>query len=273
MDERTILYLALSVLIAVITMISAAKFGIIGIAIAIISAVAIGIMLLLAFADFIIFPLFTKALNITIIPSKDYMIPKSQDAVIKYSNGIYYATGYLTANIYNYVFAQEQVQEESAALAQAPGKWEKAMMNIHFPFRYSVIAAAEEIQRYREELEAKRGLLEFQYSRETQGSNPNTMGLETMQRQMNVIQARIDRIGEGEKPVNSMMYIESTAVGISEKEALDKLTSQLNDLSTVFNIFDLSINRVIGRELYRLHNINYRVPTLSELESEFGVQK
>ena len=85
--------------------------------------------------------------------------------------------------------------------------------------------------------------------------------------------ARIDRIGEGERPVNSVMYIESTAVGVSQKEAMDRLTNQLNELSTVFNIFDLSIARIMGREMYLLHNFNYRIPDLAELTSGFDIQK
>ncbi len=273
MDEKTIIHIALSVLVVLLVIVNGVKYGVVGLIIVVLGFVSLGLILLIAFADFLIFPAFTKLLNIVIVPSKGYIIPKSQDAIIKYSNGIYYATGYLTANIYNYIFAQEQVQEEDMALAAAPDKWEKAIMNIHFPFKFNIVAVAEEVQHYREELEAKRGLLEFQYSKETQGSNPNPMGLETIQRQINVIQARIDRIGEGERPVNSIMYIESTAVGVSQKEAMDRLTNQLNELSTVFNIFDLSIARIMGREMYLVHNFNYRVPSIGELSSEFDQQK
>jgi acetolactate synthase small subunit len=90
---------------------------------------------------------------------------------------------------------------------------------------------------------------------------------------MNVIQTRIDRIGQGEKPIDNIMYIESTAVGVSLKEASDSLTNQLNELQTVFNVFDLSINRVIGRELYLLFRMNYVIPGIGELMDSFQIQK
>jgi hypothetical protein len=61
-------------------------------------------------------------------------------------------------------------------LILAPDKWEKATMNVHFPFKFHLISAAEEIQHFREELETKRGLYEFQYSRESTATNPNPMG-------------------------------------------------------------------------------------------------
>ncbi len=273
MDEDTVIYLSISIIIIVVVIASSAKFGLVGTLMLILSIVAIFLLLLLAFADFLIVPLFTKILNITMVPAKNFTITSGQDAVVKYSNGIYYATGYLTANIYNYIFAAERETEEGPELTAAPDKWEKAIMNIHFPFKFNMIVASEDIQRYRDELETKRGLLEFQYSKEMQSTNPNPMGLENMQRQINVLQTRIDRIGEGEKPVNSIMYVESTAVGVSLKEANDALANQLSELQTIFNVFDLNLTRVIGRELYHLFKFNYLIPGLKELTSTFDVQK
>ena len=273
MDENTIIYLVVSLFIALLVLLSASKFGLIGIIITVLSLITIFIILLLAFADFLIAPLFTKALNITQVPAKDYTISSGQEAVIKYTNGIYYATGYLTANIYNYVFAAERGTDDQDELVSAPDKWEKAIMNIHFPFKFNLVSASEDIQRYRDELETKRGLLEFQYSKEMQSSSPNSMGLENMQRQMNILQTRIDKIGQGEKPINNIMYIESTAVGVSQKEANDNLSNQLNELQTIFNIFDLSMTRVIGRELYLLFRMNYIIPRIGELMENFQLQK
>ncbi|MDE1767986.1 MAG: hypothetical protein KGH62_01330, partial [Candidatus Micrarchaeota archaeon] len=87
-----------------------------------------------------------------------------------------------------------------------------------------------------------------------------------------VMQAKIDRVGSGEKPLNTIMYIESTAVGVSKKEASDNLTKQLNQLQTIFNVFDLSMVRVYGRELYQLHRMNYIIPSLDELKAQFQEQ-
>lgn len=273
MDEKTIAYLAASALVVAVVVVDSSAFGLVGVLILLLAVIASLLIILLAFADYIVFPIFTRLLDINVIPAKDYMIPKTQDCVIKYSNGVYYATGYLTANIYGYIFSQEKATEDDAEMAAAPEKWEKAIMNIRFPFKFNMVAAAEDVQRYRDELEGKRGLLEFQYSKESSATNPNPMNLADIQRQMNVVQARIDRIGLGERPVNNIMYIESTGVGVSEKEASDNLTNQLNELQTIFNIFDLSIFRVVGRELYHLFNLNYIIPGMNELTSEFQVQR
>ncbi len=272
MDQNTVFHLAVACLVVLLVIVGSSNYGLLQLIVVVLALFAVLVILLMAFADFLVFPTFTRIFNIIIIPSKNYLIPKEQDALVKYTNNIYYATGFIAANVYNYVFAAESVEEDDQALALAPEKWERATMNIHFPFKFHLISAAEDIQNYRDELETKRGLYEFQYSREASATNPNPMGLEALQRQMRVVQARIDRLGSVEKPVNSIIYIESTAVGVSDKDARDTLTKQLNELTTVFNVFDLSMSRVYGRELYLLHKMNYVIPTLQELKDQFQQQ-
>ena len=272
MDETTIVYIAASILVAILVFTASSRFGIFGIIIDALAGLTVILILLLAFADFLLLPVITRLLGITITPAKNFTITSSQDSVIKYSNGIYYATGYLTANVYNYIFTAERSVDDRPELIAAPEKWEKAIMNLKFPFKFNLIAASEDIQKYRDELETKRGLLEFQYSKEMQSTNPNPMGLENMQREINVIQTRIDKIGEGEKPVNSIMYLESTAVGVSLKDAQDALSNQLSELQTVFNVFDLSLIRVTGREVYSLFSFNYIIPNEKEMFTIFNTQ-
>ncbi|EQD57516.1 hypothetical protein B2A_04761, partial [mine drainage metagenome] len=71
----------------------------------------------------------------------------------------------------------------------------------------------------------------------------------------------------------SMMYIETTAVGITLSDAMSKLTQQVDQLQTVFNVFDLSLVRVVGREMYGLYKLNYYIPTMDEIISSFQFQK
>ncbi|MGC8675958.1 MAG: hypothetical protein ACP5T3_00365 [Candidatus Micrarchaeia archaeon] len=274
MDANTIFYLATCSIIAILVAMASAAYGSAAIIVAVLAILAILAFFIINYADFLLFPLFTTILNIKQIPAKDYYIPKANNAIIKYVNGVYYATGYLTANIYNYVFTVEQIQEgEETLLAEGPNNWERIVQNITFPFKYDIVCFAEDLQKYRDELEARRGALEFQLSREMSSTTPSQLTIEDLQRRINIIQTRIDRLSSGERPINALMYIESTAVGVSEKEALDSLSSQLDHLQTVFGGFDLSITRVVGRELYSLFQFNYALPGEQELELEFSVQK
>ncbi|MGC8710344.1 MAG: hypothetical protein ACP5RF_01915 [Candidatus Micrarchaeia archaeon] len=275
MDETTMVYLAASIMVALLALLQAGSFGAFMIPIVVISVLAILLILLINYADFLLFPLITIILNMKIVPAKNYYIPKHQNCVIKNVNGLYYATGYLTANLYNYIFTMEQAEEnEDMKLSEAPSKWERLMMSIKFPFKYNLIVFSQDIQEYRETLEGKLGLLEFKLSKEMSSQNPSQMGIDDLQRQIRVTQAKIDRLSMGEKPVQSLMYIETVAVGVSEKAAIDSLSNQLNQLQVVFNALDINIMRVVGREVYLLFKFNYFVPTTTnELMSLFASQK
>ncbi len=274
MDEATLMYLGISSMVILLLLVNAGTFGPFTILLVILALIAIIMLFLINYADFLLFPLLTNILKLNIIPAKNYYIPKEQNCVIKNINGIYYATGYLTANLYNYVFTKEESIDDETLMIEAPTRWERALMSIKFPFKYNLIVSSQDVQSYREELEGKLSLLEFRLSKEMSSGNPSQMTVDDLQRQIRVIQARIDRLSSGERPVQSLMYIESTAAGISEKAAKDALTSQLNQLQTIMNGFDLNIIRVTGRELYYLFKFNYFIPNSnSELLSLFGLQK
>ncbi len=274
MDANTLTYIAASSIVALLVGFGAGLYGPAAIFMVILSILAILLVFIINYADFLLFPLFTHLLRIKIIPTKDYYIPPTNDCVIKYVNGLYYAVGYLTANIYNYVFNIEKVEEGmEEALAEAPNTWERIVQNIKFPFKYHFITYAEDIQKYRDELEAKRGMLEFQLSKEMESQNPSQLTIEDLQRRINIIQARIDRLSSGERPINAIMYIETEAVGVSEKDARDQLTSQLDHLTTLFGGFDVSITRIVGRELYLLFKYGYFLPDITTLNQVFSIQK
>ncbi|MGC8662319.1 MAG: hypothetical protein ACP5RT_00855 [Candidatus Micrarchaeia archaeon] len=274
MDEAALIYMASSAFAILIVLVFVGTYGIFSVPIMILAVLALLMIPILNYADFLIFPILTRILKAKIILSKNYYIPDNQTCIIKNMNGIYYATGYLTANLYNYIFTGEEAEGDVTELAAAPTKWERAMMNIKFPFRFNLVVSAQDVQNYREELEGKLGLLEFKLSREMSSGNPSQMSVDDLQRQIRIVQAKIDRLSSGEKPVYSLMYIESVAVGISEKAAMDALSSQLNQIQTIFNAFDLSITRVIGRELYYLYKFNYFIPTsLSDMTSLFTIQR
>ena len=242
----------------------------------------IGVLLLLITALFIIamnwidaklFSAITSILGITFQPAKDYTINKHQNAVIKEVNGIFYATGYITANLFAYTFREEAAPEDDEEkMINAPDLWERIVMNINFPFKFHVLASGLDVQNIRDELEGKRSYQEFQLSRAMQ-NNSNEVALTDIRRKMNTIQAKINRISQGEKPIATVMYIETTAIGVSEKAALDALDAQINQLRLSFSSMDVETSRIIGRELYSLFNFNFSLPTgLKELSAMFDNQ-
>ena len=273
-DMETVLYLGAAAMVVILVLSGAPDYGLLSPLVILIGVLVLFFIVMLNFADFLIFPFIMKSMKVEVQLSKEHKVPITQNCVLKYVNGLYYATGYLTGNIYKYVFSAENVnpEEEEQGLAGGPDKWERIVMNTNFPFKFNLVSVAEDVQKYREDLEGKRGYVEFQMSREEQNTAPNALTIKEMQRKINILQARIDRISEGELPTYSIMYIETTSVGVSEKEAMDLLNGQLSHLQTVFNAFDLSITRIVGREMHHLYRLNYRSMRLDELNKIFQTQ-
>ncbi len=276
MDEEGAMYLAFCVVVLLIALSQLPQFGrgfIEFISIAII-VLGIALILVLNFADFILVSALFGFLDITFQPALDYTIVKQQNAIVKNVSGLFYATGYVTANLFAYTFKQEREQkEEDEKMMAAPENWERAIMNLGFPFKYHVLASGLDPQKVRDEFEGRRSYQEFQLSRALQNPNASTTEITEIQRKINVIQRKIDTISEGEKPLGTVMYIETTAIGVSQKAALDTLALQINGLQIALSALDVDLSRVSGREMYTLFNFNFSLPiTFQETAALFDQQ-
>jgi hypothetical protein len=267
LDEEGIMYLAFCVVIALasLSLVPYIGKGIIAIVALIIVIAGLAVIVMLNFADYLLVSMVFGALGITFEPAQGYKIVKDQNAVIKDVNGLFYATGYVTANLFAYSFRLETIDaEENTKLVNSPDVWEKAVMNIGFPFKFHVLSMGLDVQKVRDELEGKRSYQEFQLSRTLQSSSANEVTITNIQRKINILQREIDRISQGEKPIATTMYIETTAIGVSEKASLDALAQQINGIQIAFSSMDVDLTRIMGRELYTLFKFNFALPTSFE---------
>lgn len=277
MDEETLTYLVFSAIVPLLTLANLGSFG--GGAntfiVILMTGLMVSFLLIMAFADFLLFPLITGIIGINFQPYRNYKITKGQDAVIKNVGGLYYATGYVTANLFAFVFKAERLTEDDESKqVQAPENWERAIMSIPFAFKFHVVSSALDVQVIRDELEGKRSYQEFQMSRAMQSGSSNEVIITDMQRKINVIQTQMDRISQGEKPVGTLMYLETTAVGVSEKAALDSLSAQIKQLQLALGSLDVQLQRIVGRELYTLFKFNFALPTTyPDISTNFDIQK
>jgi len=277
MDEEAIIFSVFTAMIPVIVIANMSSFGggLYPYLALIFAVLTIGLILMITFADFVVFPLATSILGITFQPFKDYKITKKQDAVIKSVRGIYYATGFITANLFAFEFKEEQVEENvEEREVTSLQNWEKAVMSLDFPFKFHVLSAGLDVQSVRDELEGKRSYQEFNLSKALQSGSANDVIITDMQRKISIIQAKLDRIAQGERPIGAVMYFETTAVGISEKAALDALSEQIRRIQVAFTGMDVQLLRVVGRELYTLYKFNFMLPTeVVEMESNFDKEQ
>jgi hypothetical protein len=274
MDETDIVYISLSLIIILIVFGTASSFGKGWSIIAVLLAfLALILILALNWIDFVIVPMFTKMFGMSFQAAKDYTIQKGQDSIIKNVNGLYYATGFVTGNLFSYTFKEEDIEADvEGKMMTAPENWERAVMSLGFPFKFHVIAVGKDVQKIRDEIEGKRSYQEFQLSQALQSEKASSeTAITEIKRKISIYQARLDRISAGEKPIAAIMYFETTAVGVSEKAAEDALALQIKQLQIAMSSLNLHIVRVVGRELYTLFKFNFGLPlTYSDLASEFS---
>ncbi len=277
MDEEAIIYLVFTSIIPVIAIANLSAFGggFLPYFVIILAALEIAFLFAMNFADFLLFPVIMGILGITFQPYKDYKITRNQEAVVKNVNGLYYATGFTTANLFAFVFKAEREEEgQDVKQVQAVDVWEKVVMSIPFSFKFHVISAARDVQNVRDELEGKRSYQEFEMSKALNSKTSNEVVISDIQRKINVIQTQIDRISQGEKPIATIMYFETTAVGVSEKAALDTLAAQIKQLQIAASSLDVQMLRVVGRELYVLFKYSFALPTeYQAMTANFDVQQ
>jgi hypothetical protein len=276
MDEEGIMYLAfcLVILLVGLSLTPYIGKGILTIFALIIMVIGAMIIIVLNFADFLFISLVFGILGITFEPALGYTITKDQNAIVKNVNGLFYATGFVTANLFAYSFKTETPEnEQDTKLLTSPEGWERAIMNMGFPFKFHVLSMGLDVQKVRDELEGKRSYQEFQMSRAMQSSSSNEVTITNIQRNINVIQGKIDRISQGEKPIATVMYVETTAIGVSEKASLDALAQQINGIQISLSTMDVDLARVMGRELYTLFKFNFGLPMTYEETSQFFDQQ
>lgn len=274
MDEEGIIYLIFSLVIIVLSFaILTSLHGIYTIIGLVLVVIALVFIIAMNWADFLLMPALTSVLGMTFQPARNYTITKGQNAIIKNVNGLFYATGYITANLFAYTFKEETAAEEDEVrLAAAPEMWERAVMSLGFPYKFHVLSCGMDVQKVRDEIEGRRSFQEFQLSRALQ-SGSNEVTVTDLQRRVNIEQAKMDRISQGEKPIATLMYAETTAVGITEKAATDALDAQIKQLQIALSSLDLQLSRIVGRELYTLFRYNFSMPnSFADIASAFDQQ-
>lgn len=274
MDEEGIIYLIFSLVIIVLSFaILTSLHGVYTIIGLVLVVIALVFIIAMNWADFLLMPALTSVLGMTFQPARNYTITKGQNAIIKNVNGLFYATGYITANLFAYTFKEETAAEEDEVrLAAAPEMWERAVMSLGFPYKFHVLSCGMDVQKVRDEIEGRRSFQEFQLSRALQ-SGSNEVTVTDLQRRVNIEQAKMDRISQGEKPIATLMYAETTAVGITEKAATDALDAQIKQLQIALSSLDLQLNRIVGRELYTLFRYNFSMPnSFADIASAFDQQ-
>jgi hypothetical protein len=187
---------------------------------------------------------------------RNFEIPPSQDAIVGTLNGKFLATSFLSARLYE--SASERGKEGASEMGEM---FERAISSSGFPFKVCALIVPLDLKEELEEARTKRSLAE---SKREKISSPggHDSDLARLDREIAMWSRQIEQLSCGQKPLDVVFYVSTTASGFSKEEALSRVRSQSDDLSVVVgSALQCEMKRLRGEEMKRCFWWDFFGPT------------
>jgi len=225
-----------------------------------IAAIAAGAFVLLSAVfwklAYILVPLFTKRMNVVEVRG-NYEIPPSQDVIVKKVGRNYYASVFMVAKIYDSV--TEKSAEQRGLFMEF---FERAVSQVHGVTKFSVLVSNLDMVRYLDEIKTKRSEAETKKARLlTSGSAKHQAEIARIEREIVMYNRMLERLSYGERPMEVVCYLMSTASALSKDEAIGKVRAQANEVrSVVANALDVEVVPLAGEDMKRCFEWEFMIP-------------
>ena len=190
-----------------------------------------------------IYPYFASGAKI-VEAGRNFEMPPSQDVVVGKEAGSFLATVFLSARLY---------ESASEGGAEGAGKmFEKAISSAGFPFKVCCLVCPLPLRAELDEMKERRSLAESR-----RGKLPSGRGNESerarLEREIAMWGRQIERLTSGEKPLEVVFYLSTTASGRTKEEAVSRARQQSEELSVVVgSALSCEITMAKGEALKRL---------------------
>jgi hypothetical protein len=175
---------------------------------------------------YLLVPVFTKASRIVEVRGL-HEIPPSRDYVLQKAPNGYYAAKYLEIRFYE--SWMDKKKDERGSMLES---FEKAIGSLKYIVKISMLISPLDLSAHIDEIKTKRGALEAKKGRETKASADDTM---RMDRELAYLNRLLDRITQGERPVELVSFASTTAFGLTREEAVARVARQAKELKTILS--------------------------------------
>jgi hypothetical protein len=222
-----------------------------------------GISALVFTIGYAVLPMVTKFLKVTEIRAGGYEIPPTQDLIIKNVGGIYYASVFLYARIFEAPVTAGAAEVARITEEESPymDLWERAISNIKFPFKTCMLLYVEDLTKYREEIQTKRATAQLRLGREKERPNPDPLVIDRWEREITRQDELLAKLASGEKPMGLVTYLVTTALGVTKEAAAAQVKTQANELrSVVSNALNLEMVVLTGEDMKKCFDWEFAIP-------------
>jgi len=202
-----------------------------------------------------LYPYFAKNAKLVEI-GRNFEIPPSQDVVVGKEGGSFLATVFLAARLY------ESASDGGAA--QAGKMFERAVSSSGFPFKVCCLVCPLSLRAELDEMREKRSLAESRREKLAAGKG-NESERARLEREIAMWGRQIEKLTTGEKPLEVVFYLSTTADGRTKDEAVSRARQQGEELSVVVgSALSCEIAQLKGEEMKRVFWWDFFGPTTRE---------
>ncbi|MCI0558047.1 MAG: hypothetical protein MN733_06095, partial [Nitrososphaera sp.] len=223
-------------------------------------AVISGIFFLLSFGlwkyGYIIVPVLTKATNIIEVHG-GYEVPPTRDYIIKKNEAGYYASKFLEIRFYE--SSMDKNSDEKRTMFDS---FEKAISSLKYIVKISLMISTLDLSKHIDEIKTKRGTVEAKKAKEAKLAVDESM---RMDRELAYWNRLLDRITQGERPVEIIAFASTTSFGLTRDEALSRVSRQAKELRTILSSsLGCDIRDLKDLEMLKCFEWEYFYPTTQE---------
>jgi len=217
-----------------------------------ISAIFFFFSILLWKYGYMIIPMITKWAKIIEI-GKGFEILPGQEVIVGKKSGRFLATAFLSAHLY-----QVENQKERKNFSEM---FEKAITAAGFPFKVCMQVSHLDLKDEINEAKTKRSIAETKKAQLKKDEAEKAF----IEREIVMWDRLIERLENGEKPLEILFYFSTTASGRTKEEAIASVNSQAEELSAILSgALSCEVFRLKGEEMKKCFWLDFFGPTNSE---------
>ncbi len=207
---------------------------------------------------YLIVPVLVRGAKIVEV-GRNFEIPHSQDLVVGKKAGSFLATAYLACRLH------ESVSEKDAQGRAMLGEmFEKAISSSGFPFKVCCLVCPLDLKSELDEIRAKRSLAETKREKISHGGKHGAE-LARIDREIAMWSRQVEKLTTGQKPLEVVFYLSTTASGITKDEAIGRARVQANELSIVVgSALSCEVVQLSGEEMKKCFWWEFFTPTDSD---------
>ncbi len=206
---------------------------------------------------YLIMPMITKFSNIVEVRDGGYEIPSTRDHIIKKNENGYYVSKFLEVRFYE--SAMDKDSSEKRTMFES---FEKAISSLKYIVRISLMVSVLDLSRHIDEIKTKRSAVEAKKSNETKTAKDDSL---RMDRELAYWNRLLDRISQGERPVEVIAFASTTSFGLTREEALSRVARQAKELTTILSSsLGCDVRELRDLDMLKCFEWEYFFPTTQE---------